>query len=485
MKARSDIAGKINILPDTLQDNPGGRFNACIEEAGLADLVQFACMEGQDRVIEIQGNETGGKIFFSKGEVVHSICQGAAGEDAFFRLMGIKNGNFLLKRTTNNTEKTIQVPWNFLLIEALRRKDEAGFRNISKETETSILVIDNSHAICATLEGILRNGCGVKNVITANDGKDALEKLITNRPSLIALDINMSIMCGDLAVKHIMIRSPAPVFLFFSKPDAQTLFPKVMELLRLGAMDFIPKPENDNDWAEVSGRMKRISAYLSALKINNIRRARQPKEFSKKARQTGPASKLFMVIGGIGGLIELQKILPSLPSRDDLAVLVFQDMADGSVPMFSSAMDQCTEITISQLKDGGPILSSHCWFVNWTGSWKIACWENGQAIRQTGASSVEKGHFDIGGLISAASLAYGPNLAILALSGTDLDMKAGLEDAVMHGSHFWLQNQASALYPGPLEEIGSWELEEATVETEAVGKLLQRWCQGETLWQDF
>ena len=210
-----------------------------------------------------------------------------------------------------------------------------------------------------------------------------------------------------------------------------------------------------------------------------------PKEFSKKARQTGPASKLFMVIGGIGGLIELQKILPSLPSRDDLAVLVFQDMADGSVPMFSSAMDQCTEITISQLKDGGPILSSHCWFVNWTGSWKIACWENGQAIRQTGASSVEKGHFDIGGLISAASLAYGPNLAILALSGTDLDMKAGLEDAVMHGSHFWLQNQASALYPGPLEEIGSWELEEATVETEAVGKLLQRWCQGETLWQDF
>ncbi|MGQ9499288.1 MAG: response regulator [Dissulfurimicrobium sp.] len=490
----TNIAKKINnIWQKPLKNGQNGEFNAHIEDIGLPALVQLACIEGMDRVLIARGDRAEGEIFFSNGEIIHATYKGLDakelyGEDAFFSLVRDDPRSFLLKKSAA-PKKTIQAPWNFLLLEALRRKDEATSKKVSMPCASStILVVNDSNAICMRLEEILRKDCGVETVIAYNNYRDALEKLSAYRPGLIAVDIDTPKMDGkDLAIKHIMFKSQAPVLLFSSLN--QSTFPRVMEFLRLGAIDFIPKPANDQEWLQVSERFKRVLASLNGLDITNIRRARQPRGKAKKTRPGPPADKLLVIISGIGGLVELQKILPTLPSDGSLSITVFQDMARNAVELFASAMDRLTDINISHLRTSAPLLSAQCWLTNWDESWEIISEGGGTAIQQVtgflpGLESQSPG-LDTFGLIKTASMAFGPNLAVLVLSGTTLDLKAGLDEAVSHGCHVWLQAPESALYPGPLDEIHSWELEEACVEMEEVGKLVYRWCMGEALWQEF
>jgi two-component system chemotaxis response regulator CheB len=490
----ANIAKKINDIWQTpLKNGQNGEFNARIEDIGLPALVQLACMEGMDRVLIAGGDRAEGEIFFSNGEIVHARYKGLDakelyGEDAFFSLVRDDPVSFLLKKSAA-PKKTIQAPWNFLLLEALRRKDEAASSKVSLPCASStILVVNNSNAICMRLEEILRKDCGVETVIASNNSRDAMEKLSAYRPGLIALDIDTPEAGGkDLAIKHIMIKSPAPVLLFSSLN--QSTMPRVMEFLRLGAIDFIPKPANDQEWLQVSDRFKRVLASLNGLAITSIRRARQPRGGAKKARPGPPADRLLVIISGIGGLVELQKILPTLPSGGSLSITVFQDMAKGAVELFASAMDRLTDINISHLRTGAPLLGSQCWLANWDESWEIISEGGGAAMRQVtgflpGRESQSPG-LDTFGLIKTAAMAFGPNLAVLVLSGTALGLRAGLDEAVSHGCHVWLQTPESALYPGPLDEIHSWELEEACIDVEEAGKLVCRWCMGEALWQEF
>lgn len=478
------------------KNGQGNGFNAHIEDIGLPALVQLACIEGRDRVLIASGDRAEGEIFFSNGELVHATYkkidgEGSYGEDAFFSLVCANPTSFLLKKSTA-PKKTIYAPWNFLLLEALRRKDEADADSHKTSlscalSSSTILVVNDSNAIHIRLENILRKECGIETVIAADSSMKALERLSTSKPSLIVLDIDMPGDGGkDLAIKHIMIKSPAPVLLFGS--PSGTMFSRIMEFLRLGAIDFIPKPTNDQEWPLVSERFKRVLASLNGLAIANIRRARQPRGRVKKTTPGPPADKLFLIISGLGGLIELQKILPTMPCGGSLSTIIFQDMVKDAIELFSSTMDSLADINVSCLHTDTPLLGSQCWLANWDESWEIIPDGRGAAIRRTTQSLSEQGQpygLDALRLIKTASMVFGPNLAVLVLSGTALGLKEGLDEAVSHGSHVWLQTPESALYPGPLNEIRSWELEEACVDVEDAGKLVCRWCMGEALWQEF
>lgn len=469
------------------QKGRGDEFNAHIEDIDLPALVQLACMERGDRVLIASGEGMEGEIFFSNGEIIHATYNGLKGEDAFFRLVCEGPRSFWLNKS-QSPEKTIHTPWNFLLLEALRRKDEALSRvTVSGDVSLKMLVVDKPSAFRVKLEDILREECGTEVILTANNIRDALEKLSSFRPSLILLDIDMPESGKDLAIKHIMIKSPAPVVLFGSLNPA--VFTRAAEFLRLGAIDFIPKPGNDMEWLHVSDRLEKIARSLNGLAIANIRRARRSKGDSKKTRPGPPAARLLIIIGGIGGLVELQKILPALPSGGYLSVVVFQDMANEAAALFANAMDRMTDITVSHLRAGGPLLGSQCWFSSWDGSWEIISDGSGAAVRQVegalSASLSQSSGFDAIHLIKTASISFGPNLSILVLSGADIDLKTGLDDAVSHGCHVWLQTPESAIYPGPLDDIRSWEFEEACIEVEDAGRLVHKWCMGEALWQDF
>ena len=137
-----------------------------------------------------------------------------------------------------------------------------------------ILVCDDEKDIVAALKIYLESeGYGV---ITAYDGKEALEKLSAEDVHLVLMDIMMPVMDGISAMVEIRRRSNVPVILLTAKSEDTD---KVLGL-NVGADDYITKPFNVVEMlARVRSQLRRYmqlggstgaAADSSVLELGNI-----------------------------------------------------------------------------------------------------------------------------------------------------------------------------------------------------------------------
>ncbi|NTW99202.1 MAG: DUF4388 domain-containing protein, partial [Geobacteraceae bacterium] len=100
-------------------------FVGAVSGMSLADIIQ---VKGGNRysgclVVDHSGNS--GVIFFREGDIVHAEQGSLAGEEAFYTVMGWIGGTFRSEPKVSTTSRTIDQPIGFLILEALRRMDEA------------------------------------------------------------------------------------------------------------------------------------------------------------------------------------------------------------------------------------------------------------------------------------------------------------------------------------------------------------------------
>jgi two-component system chemotaxis response regulator CheY len=107
----------------------------------------------------------------------------------------------------------------------------------AKEKKTRLLICDDSRLVRAKLRADLEAlGC---EVLEAENGKAAIEQVLKEKPDGVLLDIVMPEVGGIEALEVIREMSPEiPVVMLSSAGTPQ----KVMQTLKMGAVDFIQKP---------------------------------------------------------------------------------------------------------------------------------------------------------------------------------------------------------------------------------------------------
>ena len=102
-----------------------------------------------------------------------------------------------------------------------------------------VMVIDDSKTIRRSAEGLLKKaGC---EVITAEDGFDALAKIVEQRPDIIFVDIMMPRLDGYQTcalIKHNQVFKHTPVIMLSSKDG---LFDKAKGRI-VGSDEYVTKP---------------------------------------------------------------------------------------------------------------------------------------------------------------------------------------------------------------------------------------------------
>ncbi|MCE4956315.1 response regulator [Macrococcoides caseolyticum] len=122
-----------------------------------------------------------------------------------------------------------------------------------------VLVVDDEQSIVTLLQYNLQQS-GFE-VVTAYDGQEGLEKIFTEKPDIVVLDLMLPKMDGVEVCKSVRNeKNQVPILMLTAKDDE---FDKVLGL-ELGADDYMTKPFSPR---EVIARIKAILRRSNALKM--------------------------------------------------------------------------------------------------------------------------------------------------------------------------------------------------------------------------
>jgi len=108
-------------------------FSASLKGVSLFDIVQLKCLSRASCRLEVFGAEPGlrfGAIDFARGEIIHAEVRDPPlekldeGEEALEQILSWSQGNIEDLAASPQTDRTIQVPWQMLLLTAAQRTDE-------------------------------------------------------------------------------------------------------------------------------------------------------------------------------------------------------------------------------------------------------------------------------------------------------------------------------------------------------------------------
>ncbi|PYM11293.1 MAG: hypothetical protein DME18_14375 [Verrucomicrobia bacterium] len=113
-------------LNELVRLQPEEGFRGVLRRVGLQDVLQMECLARSSSVLEVSTAQSHGSIFVKDGQIIHAQAGDLTGEAAFDFLMSLGGGQFHLKPFAEPPARTLSGSWEFLLMEAARKRDEAG-----------------------------------------------------------------------------------------------------------------------------------------------------------------------------------------------------------------------------------------------------------------------------------------------------------------------------------------------------------------------
>jgi DNA-binding NarL/FixJ family response regulator len=107
-----------------------------------------------------------------------------------------------------------------------------------------VIVVDDEPMVCAHLRTILGSAADIEVVDTAQDGAEAVDAVLRQRPDVVLMDLRMPGVDGLTAIGRIAALPDAPAVVALTTFDADTY---VIRALRAGAAGFLVKSTPPED----------------------------------------------------------------------------------------------------------------------------------------------------------------------------------------------------------------------------------------------
>jgi response regulator RpfG family c-di-GMP phosphodiesterase len=126
--ASTDIfAAKLRQLIERRSARSGGRgVSGSLAEMSLPDMVQILWHGRKTCALRIEANGSSGEIAFEEGQVVNARWDAIHGENAFYKMITLREGDFRLDPNFKPTSRAITASPEALLLEGMRRLDEGS-----------------------------------------------------------------------------------------------------------------------------------------------------------------------------------------------------------------------------------------------------------------------------------------------------------------------------------------------------------------------
>jgi len=248
------------------------------------------------------------------------------------------------------------------------------------------LVVDDSAFMRKLISDFFVGNSKVEVVGTARNGKDAIKKIQTLRPTVVTMDIEMPEMNGLDALKEIMTICPVPVVMLSS--TTQRGAENALSAIEFGAVDFVAKPSGtiSLDLHKIQtelvhkveqaslvpiSKLKKPSGSKRqqepALNVSTIRRESLNEgkiappvnisptrvELSRSRMEWNKIGRKIVLIGtSTGGPRALQEVITKIPKTIQAPILIVQHMPAGFTKSLATRLDQLSEITVKEAEQG-------------------------------------------------------------------------------------------------------------------------------------
>ncbi len=236
-----------------------------------------------------------------------------------------------------------------------------------------VLVVDDALLYRTIVSEVLSDLPGVEVAGTAPNGKIAIQRILTLRPDLLTLDIEMPEMNGLQVLAWLRENAPevgAVVLSSFTREGGDM----TVKALNLGAFDFIQK-SGDGAMAankqalkttiapmlKAYARRREVRAILEGRSVRPVPVAEEEALLSSagSVRRMGCAPLRRAEIIGIGvstgGPEALARMLPMIPADINAPILVVQHMPAAFTQSITASLDAKCVISVRAAVDGEPV----------------------------------------------------------------------------------------------------------------------------------
>jgi two-component system chemotaxis response regulator CheB len=375
-----------------------------------------------------------------------------------------------------------------------------------------VLVVDDSAFFRRRVAEILNAHPDLQVVGDAVNGKDAVDKTKSLRPDVVTMDIEMPVMDGITAVRHIMKESPTPIIMFSSLTHDGAK--ATLDALEAGALDFLPKKFEDiakdkKEGTKVlqdrvhalgrrSGMMRRpvrapsstltsststrtptsilsrptsgISARSTTSSLSNNLGRPSISRSNVARKSSGKSYKLLAIGTSTGGPVALQKVLTSLPSNFNLPIILVQHMPAAFTPAFAVRLNSLCKISVKEAEHGDVLRPGVAYLAPGGKQMLIEGRAPNATIKileDNSAKMTYKPSVDLS--FGSAAKIYGGDVLGVILTGMGADGREGSRMLKQRGGKIWAQDEQSCVVYGMPQAVTVAGIAEENISLDEMG----------------
>lgn len=214
-----------------------------------------------------------------------------------------------------------------------------------------VLLVDDSVAFRTQLGAVVNASGAARAVAFAGDGREAIAKAREYKPDVVTLDLHMPVMDGLAALPELKKLVPAPAVVMVSSVTSSGA-KECLQAFELGAIDVIAKPDGN----DAEANKNQLSAKMHGLLFDlaGAGDAQKLKSVRTTLREAKPtrAPQIVAIGCSTGGPAALAQIIPRLPARLPVPVVIVQHMPKLFTAQLAEALQSKSAIRVVEARHG-------------------------------------------------------------------------------------------------------------------------------------
>jgi two-component system, chemotaxis family, protein-glutamate methylesterase/glutaminase len=317
-------------------------------------------------------------------------------------------------------------------------------------SKIKVIVADDSSFMRLVLSDMITSDNDLLLVATAENGKEAYEKVLNLKPDVLLLDVVMPEYDGLYAIKCIMKECPIPIVLLSSATTSQSEM--VFEALGNGAYDFLEKPRGTFGSKIRDIEEQVIGKIKGAVLANSGGLSRKDSSFNnyRHTFETDLAYDIVVIGSSTGGTTPIEELLKKLPSNFPIPVVIVQHMPAEFVESFAKRLDKLVPLKVKVAEEGEVVAGGVVYIAPGTTNTLLRREVNGGKVRLrfTEKRFDEYNNPSVDCLFTSAATTYNERVLAIVLSGMGKDGTDGLGKLHARNAHTIAQDERSCVVFG-------------------------------------